>query len=312
MYLNAVSTFSNAVRDVLSSLVDIKIYGLYYEALDTYVNIPETLRNNKRLPLPVAKEKEFIISFRNVCFKYPGQDHYAIQNLNFDIKSGTKLSVVGENGAGKTTFVKLLCRLYDPTEGEILCNNVNIKDIDYDAYMGMSSAVFQDFKLFAFSIKDNIVLNDENTISRETVSSLLREVGLDKKIQTLPKGMDTSVYKEFDEDGFEPSGGEGQKVAIARAIARKSDIVILDEPLSALDPKAEHEIFQQFDAMIRDKTAIYISHRLSSSRLCDYIAVFQAGHIIEYGTHDELISLDGKYAELYNLQAQYYVDKRVV
>lgn len=312
MYLNAVSTFSNAVRDVLSSLVDIKIYGLYYEALDTYVNIPETLRNNKRLPLPVAKEKEFIISFRNVSFKYPGQDHYAIQNLNFDIKSGTKLSVVGKNGAGKTTFVKLLCRLYDPTEGEILCNNVNIKDIDYDAYMGMFSAVFQDFKLFAFSIKDNIVLNDENTISRETVSSLLREVGLDKKIQTLPKGMDTSVYKEFDEDGFEPSGGEGQKVAIARAIARKSDIVILDEPLSALDPKAEHEIFQQFDAMIRDKTAIYISHRLSSSRLCDYIAVFQAGHIIEYGTHDELISLDGKYAELYNLQAQYYVDKRVV
>lgn len=149
-------------------------------------------------------------------------------------------------------------------------------------------------------------------VATHPYSNLLREVGLDKKIQTLPKGMDTSVYKEFDEDGFEPSGGEGQKVAIARAIARKSDIVILDEPLSALDPKAEHEIFQQFDAMIRNKTAIYISHRLSSSRLCDYIAVFQAGHIIEYGTHDELISLDGKYAELYNLQAQYYVDKRVV
>lgn len=211
MYLNAVSTFSNAVRSVLSSLVDIKIYDLYYEALNKYVNIPETLRQNKKLPLPIIDNDSFVISFKNVSFKYPGQYNYAIKNLNFEIKSGTKLSVVGENGAGKTTFIKLLCRLYDPTEGEILCNNVNIKDIDYDEYMSIFSAVFQDFKLFSFSIKDNIVLNDENNISRETLSNLIHEVGLDKKISKLPKGIDTSVYKEFDENGFNPSGGEGQK-----------------------------------------------------------------------------------------------------
>lgn len=309
MYLSAVATFSNSVRDVLSSLVDIKIYGIYYEALEKYVNIQETLRNNKKLLLPIQNDNEFVISFHNVSFKYPGQDSYAIRNLNLEIKSGVKLSVVGENGAGKTTFIKLLCRLYDPTEGEILCNNVNIKDIDYDKYMSIFSAVFQDFKLFSFSIKDNIVFGDENTISREGVYNLLREVGLEKKVKALPKGIDTSVYKEFDENGFEPSGGEAQKIAIARAIAKKSKIVILDEPLSALDPKAEHEIFEQFNSLIQDKTAIYISHRLSSSRLCDYIAVFEAGNIIEYGTHDELIVRKGKYAELFNIQAQYYTAK---
>ncbi|MFR1518919.1 MAG: ABC transporter ATP-binding protein [Clostridia bacterium] len=310
MYLNAVATFSGAIRDVLSSLVDIKVYGLYYEALDKYVNIPETLRDNKRIPLPIKNNNSFVISFQNVSFKYPGQDTYAIKNLNFEIKSGTKLSIVGENGAGKTTFIKLLCRLYDPTEGEILCNDINIKDIDYDEYMSMFSAVFQDFKLFAFSIKDNIVFNDKNNISREMISKLLHEVGIDEKVKTLPNGIDTSVYKEFDENGFEPSGGEGQKIAIARAIARDSKVIILDEPLSALDPKAEHEIFQQFGSMIGDKTAIYISHRLSSCRLCDYIVVFESGNIIEYGTHDELIAQNRKYAELFNLQAQRYMDKK--
>ena len=305
MYISAVSTFSNAVRDVLTSLVDIKVFGIYYEDFEKYINVPETLRNNKKLSVPIINDGKFEICFRNVSFIYPGQDVYAIKNLNLSIKSGTKLSIVGENGAGKTTFIKLLCRLYDPTEGEILLNNVNIKDIDYDEYMRLYSAVFQDYKLFSFSIKDNIVFNNLN-ISDQRVSDLVNKVGLDKKIKALPKGINTSIYKEFDQDGFEPSGGEGQKIAIARAIARDSQIVILDEPLSALDPKAEHEIFQQFNQIIDGKTAIYISHRLSSSRLCDYIAVFQKGSIIEYGTHDDLIACNGKYAELFNMQAQYY------
>lgn len=309
MYLNAVSTFSNSFRDVLSSLIDIKIYGLYYDALEKYVNIPETIRDNKKLPIPIVNDKDYMISFKNVSFKYPGQDDYAIKNLNIDIKSGTKLAIVGENGSGKTTFIKLLCRLYDPTEGEILCNNINIKDIDYDEYMNIFSAVFQDFKMFAFSIKENIVLDNKNNITSETISSLLDEVGLGQKLRELPYGLETSVYKEFDENGFEPSGGEGQKIAIARAVARDSKIIILDEPLSALDPKSEHEIFQQFDSLVHNKTAIYITHRLSSSRMCDNIAVFESGKLIEYGTHDELMSHNLKYAELFNLQAQHYIDK---
>ena len=305
MYINAVTVFSDAVKNVLSSLVDIKVYGIYYDALSNYINIPETLRNNKKLP--IQNKKDFVISFCNVSFKYPGQKEYAIKNLNFEINSGTKLSVVGENGAGKTTFIKLLCRLYDPAEGEILFNGVNIKDLDYDQYMDIFSAVFQDFKLFAFTIEDNIVFSSHSPENRKLAEELLNSVGLSRKISSLQKGIDTNVYKEFDENGFEPSGGEGQKIAIARALARKSKIVILDEPLSSLDPKAENEIFQQFNSLIENKTAIYISHRLSSSCFCDVIAVFDNGCIIEYGTHDQLMAKQGKYAELYNLQAQYYV-----
>lgn len=308
LYLNAVATFSSAVSGVLSSLVDIKIYGLYYDALNEYIHIPETLRDNQKLPIPISEQGDFVISFNHVSFQYPGQEIYALKDINVEIHSGTKLSVVGENGAGKTTFVKLLCRLYDPTEGEILCNGVNIRNIDYDKYMAIFSAVFQDYKLFSFSIRDNIVLNDDANVSDEKVNQLLRKVGLYQKISRLPKGIDTNIYKEFDESGIEPSGGEAQKIAIARAIARDSKIVILDEPLSALDPKAEHEIFEQFEDLVQNKTAIYISHRLSSSRSCDSILVFQNGSIIEMGTHQELMESGGKYAELYLMQADPYKD----
>lgn len=306
MYINAVTSFSNAVRDVLSSLTDIKVYGIYYDALDKYVNIPETLRDNKKLP--TGNIEEFVIEFENVCFCYPGQSEYAVKNLNLSITSGMRLAVVGENGAGKTTFIKLLCRLYDPTEGRILLNGVDIKDMDYDEYMDIFSAVFQDFKLFSFSIKDNILFDRDLPEEQEEVEKILKQVGLEKRIKKLKKGMDTAVYKEFDDAGFEPSGGEGQKIAIARAIAKKSRIVILDEPLAALDPKAEYEIFCQFNELVRDKTAIYISHRLSSCRLCDAIAVFDKGSLAEFGSHMELMERNGKYAELYNLQAQYYTD----
>ncbi len=307
LYLNAVATFSGAVSGVLSSLVDIKIYGLYYDDLDEYVHISETLRDNQKLPVPISRQGDFIISFKHVYFRYPGQEIYALKDVNVEIHSGTKLSVVGENGAGKTTFIKLLCRLYDPTEGEILCNGINIRDIDYDKYMAIFSAVFQDYKLFSFSIRDNIVLNDAK-VSDERVNQLLRKVGLYEKISRLPKGINTNIYKEFDESGIEPSGGEAQKIAIARAIARDSKIVILDEPLSALDPKAEHEIYEQFEDMVQNKTAIYISHRLSSSRSCDSILVFENGSITEMGTHQELVEKGGKYAELYSMQADPYKD----
>ena len=304
MYINAVSVFSNSVKDVISNIIDIRVYGIYYEAFNQYITIPETLRENKHLPLPEIDD--FTISFQNVSFKYPGQNKYVLKGLNIDINSKTKLAVVGENGAGKTTFIKLLCRLYDPTEGEILIKGINIKDIDYDQYMTLFSAVFQDFKLFAFSVKENILFKNGTVSNNEIANELLRKVNMEKKISSLPYGLNTNIYKEFDENGFEPSGGEGQKIAIARALAKESKIVILDEPLSALDPKAEYEIFQKFNELINQKTAIYISHRLSSCQLCDAIIVFSEGSIIEYGSHEKLMSQGGKYAELYNLQAQYY------
>ncbi|MDE6420792.1 MAG: ABC transporter ATP-binding protein/permease, partial [Lachnospiraceae bacterium] len=221
---------------------------------------------------------------------------------------GEHLSVVGLNGAGKTTFVKLLCRLYDPTEGEILLDNVNIKEYDYEQYMNLFSPVFQDFKLFAFSIRDNILMGEEEKDhTNEALHALFEQVGFSDKLASLEHGMDTMLFKSFDKEGIEASGGEQQKLAIARALYKHAPVVILDEPTAALDPIAEYEIYRQFHSLVGGKTAIYISHRLSSCRFCDHIAVFSDGHVAEYGTHDTLVGKEnGIYAEMFAAQAQYY------
>lgn len=310
MYIAAVTSFSTTVKSILTDVLDIKVYSVYYEALKKYLNIKEDMRQNRRLDLP--KSNSFEIEFRNVSFRYPGQSEFAIKNISFVIKAGQKLAIVGENGSGKTTFIKLLCRLYDPTEGMILYNGIDIKELDYDQYIKLFAAVFQDFKLFSFSIQDNILWDNKNDDTRRMAFLALKQLGLNEKIKNLAKGMDTMVYKEFDSEGFEPSGGEAQKIAIARAMVKASNIVILDEPLSALDPKAEYEIFMQFDTLIENKTAVYISHRLSTCRFCDEIAVFHKGELVEHGTHSELIKQCGKYNELYNMQAHYYREDTAV
>ena len=304
MYVNAVTTFSVSMKDILSSIIDIKVYGIYFNELDKYVNIPETLRDNEKKPLP--QKTGYTISFKHVSFRYPGQDTYALKDISITISENEKLSIVGENGAGKTTFIKLLCRFYDPTEGAIYFNDVNIKEIDYDQYINMFSAVFQDFKLFALSLAENVIFDSEE--EREKAQILLEKVGLGDKIASLPKGIDTSISKEFDADGFDPSGGEAQKIAIARALARKANIVILDEPLASLDPKAEQDIYRQFNELVAGKTAVYISHRMSASRFCDKVAVFSHGELAEYGDHNSLMARNGLYSELYHAQAQYYTD----
>jgi ATP-binding cassette subfamily B protein/ATP-binding cassette subfamily C protein len=262
------------------------------------------MREGKRLALP---DGDYIIEFKNVSFKYAGQNHYALKNVSITIKSGEKLSIVGENGAGKTTFVKLLTRLYDPTEGVILLNGVNIRDIDYEQYQSIMSAVFQDFKLFSFTLKENVALGAAETAYDKEIEDCLIRSGFADKLNRLDNGIYANIYKNFEPDGFEPSGGEGQKIALARALYKDAPVVILDEPTAALDPRAEYEIYQNFNNLVKGKTAVYISHRLSSSRFCDNIAVFKFGEIIEYGSHDELMSESGVYAELFNMQAQFYV-----
>lgn len=248
------------------------------------------------------------IEFKNVSFKYPRSKEFTLKNVSIKINEGEKLSVVGLNGAGKTTFIKLLARLYDPTEGEILLNGVNINEYDYDEYMKLLSVVFQDFKLMSFSIKENIALNDFNKVKDEEIEEVLIKSGFGKDLEKLPKGINTPVYKNFDEGGIEFSGGQAQKLAIARAVYKDAPIVILDEPTAALDPKAEYEIYSKFNELIGKKTTIYISHRLSSCRFCDNIAVFQKGKLIQYGTHDELVKDKGnEYETMYSAQAQYYV-----
>ena len=224
--------------------------------------------------------------------------------LRLGYEPGEHLSIVGLNGAGKTTFIKLLCRLYDPTGGVILLDGVDIREYDYADYMRQFAPVFQDFKLFCVSLKENITLQEKDDTD---LSELLKLVELDGFAGKLKKGTDTCIYKFFDEEGVEPSGGEQQKMAIARALYKQSPIVILDEPTAALDPIAEYEIYRQFHTLVGGKTAFYISHRLSSCKFCDKIAVFSEGKIAEYGNHEELAAIpNGIYAEMFEAQAQYY------
>lgn len=303
MYAGGVAAFSGAMRGVMQNIIEVSEYRKYYDAIEEYLDIPAKMRNNKRLPLPEGVHE---IEFRGVSFSYPGQSGDALKNINITIRPGQKLSIVGENGAGKTTFVKLLCRIYDPTDGMILLDGTDIRDIDYDEYMTLFSTVFQDYKLYALSLKDNVALAESDTVSDAEVEFFLRRAGFGEKLDSLKDGVHTLVYRNFDDEGFEPSGGEGQKIALARALFKKAPIVILDEPTAALDPRAEHEVYQRFNDLISGKTAVFISHRLSSARFCDEIAVFKNGEIIETGSHDDLMIANGQYAELFAMQADYY------
>lgn len=244
------------------------------------------------------------IEFHNVSYKYYGQNEYALKNISIKFGSNQKIAIVGENGSGKTTFIKLLLRIYDPTDGYITLNGLDIAEIEYEQYRELFSAVFQDYKLFSMSIRENIELSHPN--KPFNYDEFFSKCGLADKIEVLTKGIDTYIYKDFEKDGFEPSGGEGQKIAFLRALYRKTPFVILDEATAALDPKAEANIYEQFNIFFDNKAIIYISHRMSVTRFCDIIYIFKNGKIIENGTHDSLIEVNGEYAQLYNAQAQYY------
>lgn len=270
----------------------------YFEILDTK---DEMTYGNKVLDLSGG----FEIEFKNVSFKYPGAENYALQNVNLKIKNGEHLAVVGRNGSGKTTFIKLMCRLYDVTDGEILINGVNIKDYTKDSIIKLYSVVFQDFKIFSVSLKDNICANFD--FESDRFYACLENADIKERTEHMPNKENTYLYKDLDENGVEISGGEAQKLALARALYKNAPIVVLDEPTAALDPIAENEIYSRFNTFVQGKTAIYISHRLSSCAFCDKIAVFNNANLAETGTHKDLLSAGGKYAELWNAQAKYYI-----
>ena len=251
-------------------------------------------------------DNEYEIEFRNVSFKYPGSENYALKNVNFKFNIGERLAFVGMNGSGKTTFVKLLCRLYDPTEGQILLNGIDITRYDYEQYMALFSVVFQDYAVFAFDIAGNVSASSEP--DRDRVLDCLVRAGLGERISELENGIDTFITKNYDATGVDFSGGEKQKIAIARALYKESPFIILDEPTASLDPLAEADIYARFNEIVTDKTAVYISHRLSSCRFCDKIVVFDNGEIIQQGDHETLVADEnGKYFELWHAQAQHYV-----
>ena len=275
--------------------------------LKTYLEYFDIKNDMYQGSLAVEKrsDKRFDIEFKNVSFKYAGSDTYAVKNVSLNLKVGERLAVVGMNGSGKTTFIKLLCRLYDPTEGEILMNDFNIRKYDYHQYLDIFSVVFQDYHLLPMPLGNNLASSD--TWDSDKAERLLWEVGFGERYTEMPKKLETPLYKNFDEDGVKVSGGEAQKIALARALYRDAPFIILDEPTAALDPIAEAEIYSKFDGIVGDKTAIYISHRLSSCRFCDKIAVFDKGEIVQLGTHEELLADEkGKYHELWHAQALYY------
>ena len=308
-YTGSINQFMAGSGMVLMAIVGLKANNQYLQLYMDFLNI-EGEKYKGTLPVEKRDDDAYEIEFRNVSFKYPGTNNYVLKNVSMKLNIGERLAIVGMNGSGKTTFIKLLCRLYDPNEGKILLNGIDIKKYDYDEYLNLFSIVFQDFKLFSFSLGQNVAASVDYNISK--VEDILIKAGLKERLTTISKGTETVLYKDFDENGVEISGGEAQKIALARALYRNAPIIILDEPTSALDPIAEFEIYSKFNELVGTKTAFYISHRLSSCRFCDEIAVFHEGRIVQKGSHESLLKdIDGKYYELWNSQAQYYKEEAV-
>ena len=272
-----VGYLSQVTRNLLNLFYCVTSLKTNEPFLDTYMEYFDIKNDMYQGSLAVEKrsDKQFDIAFKNVTFCYAGTEEPALKNINLNIKVGERLAVVGMNGSGKTTFIKLLCRLYDPTEGEIIMNDFNVRKYDYRQYLDLFSVVFQDYNLLALPLGNNVAC--AAGWDAEKAERLLTEVGFGERYAELTKKLETPLYKNFDEDGVNISGGEAQKIALARALYRDAPFIILDEPTAALDPIAEAEIYSRFDEIVGDKTAIYISHRLSSCRFCDKIAVFDRG-----------------------------------
>lgn len=254
----------------------------------------------------VLDTTEFELEFKNVSFRYPDAENYSLKDINIKVKNGEHLAVVGRNGSGKTTFIKLMCRLYDVTYGEILINGINIKDYTKESIIQLYSVVFQDFRIFSLPLNDNVCAGKEH--DKDKLYNCLEQANIKERTESLPNKDNTILYKDMDKAGVEISGGEAQKLALARALYKDSPVVILDEPTASLDPIAENEIYSRFNSFTQNKTAIYISHRLSSCVFCNRIAVFDKAELVETGTHNELLNNSGKYSELWNAQAQYYLN----
>ena len=306
-YVSAVTALSGNMSRLLETLGHMRANAGFLKTIYEFLDIPNSMYQGS-LTTEKRADRQYEVEFKDVSFKYPGSEIWALRHVNMKFKVGKRLAIVGENGSGKTTFIKLLCRLYDPQEGQILLNGIDIRKYRYDDYMNIFSVVFQDFQLICQPLGNNVAGSME--YDRERVHKALIDAGFGDRLATMEKGLDTMLYKDLSEDGVDVSGGEAQKIAIARALYKDAPFIILDEPTAALDPIAEAEIYSKFNDIAGDKTAIYISHRLSSCKFCDEIAVFHEGAVIQQGTHAELVAdANGKYHELWNAQAQYYTDK---
>lgn len=303
LYRGTVKRFIHAVSELVSELTRLRENNQYLEQVYQFLDLPDDMYHGT-LAVEKRDDIDYEVEFRDVSFRYPGTDVWVLKHVDMKFKIGDKLAIVGENGSGKTTFIKLLCRLYDPTEGEILLNGINITRYRYDEYMSLFSVVFQDYQLFQFSLAANV--SGALDYDGEKVRKCLIQAGFGDKLAQLEKGIDTVLGRDYENDGVDLSGGEEQKVALARALYKDAPFMVLDEPTAALDPLAEAAVYENFQRIVVDKTAVFISHRLSSCRFCDDVAVFHKGRMVQHGRHDDLVAQEGKYQELWSAQAQYY------
>jgi ATP-binding cassette subfamily B protein len=301
-YAGAVTLLALGVEDIISGLVNVSLNADYLQNYFIYMALPNSLTYGSE---KLDENAPLSLEFSHVTFTYPNQKEKALDDVSLTIKPGEKLAIVGANGAGKTTLMKLVCRLYEPQGGVILVNGKPLPSYDQASLERLYAIVFQDFKLFSFSIKDNVA-SGENGDEAKVVDAL-KKANIYNRVMAFPKGLDTILYNKNDENGVEISGGEAQKIAIARALYKNSPLVILDEPTSALDPKSEAEVYENFSTLVENKTAVFISHRMSSTRFCDDIVVVDKGKIVEEGNHKTLMAIpNGLYKSMWDAQAQYY------
>ena len=290
---------------IISCFTGVNVLLPAVKQLYDFIDLPDE-KYMGTIPTEKRDDNEYEFEFKHVWFKYPGSEQYVLKDINLKWRIGEKMALVGRNGCGKSTLVKLLCRLYDPTEGEITLNGIDIKKYKYEDYVNLFSVVFQDSKMFSFSIAENVAASSE--YDEEKVLDCVVRAGLGDRIKEMENGIETCLYKDFDEKGVEISGGEAQKLCLARAVYKGAPFIVLDEPTAALDPVSEHDIYTKFNCIVGTRTAIYISHRLSSCKFCDEITVMNEGTIAERGSHEELIRKGGVYGKLWEAQAEYYKD----
>ena len=301
-YVGALNQFGSACASLIEYNAAIRRNAAYMGEFLAFLDVEEK-HSHGTIPVEKRDDGEYELAFENVSFRYPGSEKYVLKNVNCRLDMKRKMAVVGRNGAGKTTFIKLLCGLYEPTEGRITLNGVDIRKYKPDEYRDLFGVVFQDFRLFSFPVWENVATGYERDDGR--LWKVLYQAGAQEFVKNMPEGLETLLYKDTGE-GVEISGGEAQKLDIARALYKDAALVVLDEPTAALDPLAEAEVYARFDEMTEGKTSIYISHRMSSCRFCDDIMVFDDGRIAERGSHEKLLAAGGLYSQLWNAQAKYY------
>ena len=309
LYFNTVNIFTSGIGKIMTDLATLRKQSLDICTVREFLDYPETFKMEQGIPITPNLNITYQIELQDVSFRYPEAEKNTLSHINLTIRQGEKLAIVGLNGAGKTTLIKLICGFLDPTEGKVLLNNIDIRTYNRRDYYQLFSAVFQDFSVLDVTIAENIAQTDEN-INTELMEHCINQAGLTEKIKRLPDGVKTHIGKVF-KDGIDLSGGELQRLMLARALYKNAPIIVLDEPTSALDPIAESEIYNKYSELTNGRMAVYISHRLASTRFCDRIILIAEGSIDEEGTHDELLAHNGHYADLFEIQSKYYRERGV-